>query len=64
MRVDFSVRRFPVTPELSTKCGLPFSCVVQPFATPEDQGDIFDQEVASVDDVARCSSCFSWVEIH
>ncbi|KAG1661578.1 hypothetical protein FOA52_009578 [Chlamydomonas sp. UWO 241] len=62
MRVDFSVRRFPVTPELATKCGVPFSCVVQPFATPEDQGDL--EEVASVNDVARCASCFSYVNCY
>lgn len=77
MKVDFTLRHFPVTGKswlcgknqivsVQTTCcpgalkeqsGLPWSCVIQPFAKIE--GAETSDPLPSVGDVARCKDCYA-----
>ena len=53
-----SLARFPATPGLKDECGLPFGCVVQPFASSDTMSS---RERPPAAEVARCSSCFAYI---
>jgi hypothetical protein len=55
-RPHFSIS---IAGSLKQQCGLPFSMVVQPIASPEQHEDLSKISVPPADEVERCSSCFS-----
>eukprot|EP00193_Tetraselmis_chui_P003922 CAMPEP_0177762252 /NCGR_PEP_ID=MMETSP0491_2-20121128/6244_1 /TAXON_ID=63592 /ORGANISM="Tetraselmis chuii, Strain PLY429" /LENGTH=846 /DNA_ID=CAMNT_0019278291 /DNA_START=238 /DNA_END=2778 /DNA_ORIENTATION=+ len=60
MALSFSLRKFPGTGEIKASSGLPFGCVVQPFAQFERLPATRCSSV-EVEDIARCSECFAYV---
>jgi len=59
MSLMFSLNRFPQNGTLKDKSGLPWGCVVQPFATPE-KAYLLSTSV-NAEKVARCSECFAYI---
>lgn len=43
---------------MKDQCGLPFSCVVEPLAGMQSQGERSNNMVLAAD-VGRCKSCFA-----
>eukprot|EP00873_Tetraselmis_striata_P033210 jgi/Tetstr1/453474/TSEL_040455.t2 len=60
MSLSFSLRKFPGTGEIKGSCGLPFGCVLQPFAQFERLPPN-NCPAVEVEDIARCSECFAYV---
>ncbi|CAG9461729.1 unnamed protein product [Pedinophyceae sp. YPF-701] len=58
MSMQFTVKKFPATPTLKNHCGLPWGCVVSPFA--DVKGDA-SERAPRTSSVARCSSCYAYV---
>eukprot|EP00798_Chlamydomonas_sp_ICE-L_P009712 gene9712-7580_t len=56
MRVDFSLNQFPASGLVKDRCGLPFSCVVQPFS----KLDKAQAQIPPADAIARCPKCYSY----
>lgn len=44
---------------LKQQCGLPFSCVIQPFAKAEGTDPSAERDLPPLEDVARCKKCFA-----
>jgi len=61
--VQFTTERFPIDAALKGKVGLPFGCVVRPFAPHEVAGLAAFEGVPVADDVARCSKCFAYINV-
>ncbi len=58
MALSFTVNRAPVAPDLKEACGLPWACVVQPFAPlPSPEG----QEEVAAADISRCHECYAYI---
>mmetsp|Transcript_17666 Transcript_17666/g.42375 ORF Transcript_17666/g.42375 Transcript_17666/m.42375 type:complete len:458 (-) Transcript_17666:91-1464(-) len=60
MALSFSLRKFPVSGEIKGQCGLPFGCVVQPFAQ-FDKLPLDTPLRSNLDSVARCSECYAYI---
>lgn len=54
--VEFTLRKFPETGRLKDDCGLPFSCVFQPYAKVEK-----DLQLVPHSDLGRCRYCYAYV---
>ncbi|GFR45227.1 hypothetical protein Agub_g6624 [Astrephomene gubernaculifera] len=65
MKVDFTLKRFPINGRLKEQCGLPFSAVLQPYhkLSERDAAAGGASEVAS-DDIARCKHCYAYVNCY
>jgi hypothetical protein len=56
-RIQLSSEACPVSVDLKEKTGLPWGCVVRPFASPRAGSQL---PVAAEKDLERCSSCYAY----
>ncbi|GAQ81540.1 sec23/Sec24 zinc finger family protein [Klebsormidium nitens] len=62
MAIRFSVNSFPKDGAVLDDTGLPWGCVVQPFAISDAQPLLgADTNLTSASDVARCEECFAYI---
>ncbi|PNW78554.1 hypothetical protein CHLRE_09g392503v5 [Chlamydomonas reinhardtii] len=60
MKVDFTLKRFPINGRLKEHCGLPFSCVLQPYhRLSEKEAAAGDASSVRSEAIARCSHCYA-----
>ncbi|KAK9823450.1 hypothetical protein WJX72_002854 [[Myrmecia] bisecta] len=62
MAIQFTLQRFPVSGSLKEECGLPFACVVQPFA--KDNNLLDTTPSTKLEDLGRCAECYSYVNYY
>ncbi|KAK9831909.1 hypothetical protein WJX81_008153 [Elliptochloris bilobata] len=60
MAVHLTLKKIPVNGALKDESGLPFACVVQPFAKAED-APLIKPSAVRARDVGRCRHCFAYV---
>mmetsp|Transcript_68432 Transcript_68432/g.216567 ORF Transcript_68432/g.216567 Transcript_68432/m.216567 type:complete len:252 (-) Transcript_68432:72-827(-) len=60
MTFRFTLNKFPVNGALKDECGLPFGCVIQPFAQMEHL-PVDAQDLPPAEDVARCEECYAYI---
>lgn len=59
MALSFTLNKVPVAPDLKEACGLPFACVVQPFAPAP--AALPAEEVVAASDISRCHECYAYI---
>jgi hypothetical protein len=59
--IMFSTNLFPMDSGVKAHAGLPFGCVIRPFAPHETCGLEGFNGVPLADDIARCGSCFAYI---
>ncbi|KXZ54187.1 hypothetical protein GPECTOR_5g282 [Gonium pectorale] len=65
MKVEFTLRRFPINARLKEESGLPFSAVLQPYHRLSDKeaaaGNATD---VRSEDIVRCNSCYAYINCY
>ncbi|GIL48469.1 hypothetical protein Vafri_4983 [Volvox africanus] len=65
MKVDFTLKRFPINGRLKEHSGLPFSCVLQPYhRLPDKEAATGDASAARSNSIARCAQCYSYINCY
>ncbi|GIL74526.1 hypothetical protein Vretifemale_4519, partial [Volvox reticuliferus] len=65
MKLDFTLKRFPINGRLKEQSGLPFSCVLQPYhRLPEKETSAGDASGTRSNSIARCAQCYSYINCY
>eukprot|EP00897_Mesotaenium_endlicherianum_P000760 jgi/Mesen1/10685/ME000009S10481 len=61
MAIRFTVNQFPANVQLKDDSGIPWGCVVQPFASDEKDIIFSSAPLPRADEIARCEECFAYI---
>ncbi|KAG2486738.1 hypothetical protein HYH03_014664 [Edaphochlamys debaryana] len=65
MKVEFTLKRFPINGRLKEQCGLPFSCVMQPYHRLTEKDAVAgDATGVYAEQIARCTQCYSYINCY